>query len=92
MKVDELPAREYRVGVRESARLLGVHIGAVYRWIRRGKLEAWLVGGRYVLDRRKVLAFPQRIVIDPKTKASPSPCGISHAQAVAMLRSEGYAI
>lgn len=90
---DELPPPGRRVGVREAARLLGVHVGAVYRWLRRGKLGAWTIGGRYVLDHDEVLAFPRRS--GPETVGQGVPQGHtlpSHAEAAALLRQRGFTV
>ena len=60
MPHEQLPPEEDRVSINEAARLLGVHHSTARRLIAKRKLGAWRVGGRYVLSRREVLAFPER--------------------------------
>jgi excisionase family DNA binding protein len=38
--------------LREAAALLGVHYQTAYRWVRRGRLPAQLVDGKYVVSRQ----------------------------------------
>jgi excisionase family DNA binding protein len=89
MKSNALPAD--LIAIPEAAKILRVHVTSVYRYVMRRQLPAYKVGGRYWLSRGDVLGFVQRTGPggeggDPGPRA-PVP---SHAEAVALLRKEGY--
>jgi excisionase family DNA binding protein len=90
MKKTELPPPERRVGVKEAARLLGVHCSCVYRWLSSGRLPAWRIGGRWQLSRDDVLGFPQRC--GPGEVRQGGVGALSDAEAAALLRGRGYPV
>lgn len=52
---------EDTITAKAAARLVGVHVSAVYRWVMSGRLRAWRVGGRLRLSRADVLAVVQAV-------------------------------
>ena len=52
---------EDTITAKAGARLVGVHVSAVYRWVMCGRLRAWRVGGRLRLSRADVLAVIQAV-------------------------------
>lgn len=52
---------EDTITAKVAARLVGVHVSAVYRWVMSGRLRAWRVGGRLRLSRADVLAVIQAV-------------------------------
>jgi len=59
----QLSATDYPtdpVRPREAAQLLGVHISAIYRWMKKGRLSWWrLPSGHKRVSRAEVLALPK---------------------------------
>jgi excisionase family DNA binding protein len=84
-----LPLPADLIDVNTAARLLGVHVSAIYRWIASGRLSYWQIGGRKRLSRAEVLAFPQRC--GPDIAVTTATRVVSHEQAKAILRQERYA-
>jgi excisionase family DNA binding protein len=88
MKSNTLPAD--LIAIPEAAKMLRVHVTSVYRYVMRRQLAAYKVGGRYWLSRADVLGFVQRTGPGEERgeeRRAPVP---SHAEAVALLRKEGY--
>lgn len=60
MMENDLPDDLIRPG--KAAQLLGVHISAVYRYLKKGRLTCWrLPSGHRRLSRAEVLAMPKMI-------------------------------
>lgn len=61
---------------REAARLLHLHVSAVYRMVMRGRIRAWKRGtSRYLLSRQEVMALlapepPQPDALRPRRAES----------------------
>lgn len=73
---------------KEVARMLGLHVGTVYRWISEGRLKARRLSRYYV-----VWEEDARAMLTPAT-ARPSAgvdWGAEHAAATARLREAGWA-
>ncbi len=45
------PPTDRQLDLQAAADELGVHYQTAYRWVRNGRLEAELVGGRYLVSR-----------------------------------------
>jgi excisionase family DNA binding protein len=89
MKSDALPTD--LIAIPEAAKILRVHVTSVYRYVMRRQLPAYKVGGRYWLSRGDVLGFVQRTGPGEEGGEGPRAPVPSHAEAVALLRREGYA-
>lgn len=63
------PSTDPPLDLREAAAALGVHYQTAYRWVRRGRLEAELVDGRYVVTPEAVerMADLRRTPVRPPT-------------------------
>jgi excisionase family DNA binding protein len=86
-----MPLPDDLIETKTAARLLKVHVSAIYRWIASGKLPSWRVGGRHKLSRRDVEAFPQRSgPEEPAKNEGQKPRVPTHAEAVAQLRRAKY--
>jgi excisionase family DNA binding protein len=90
--VPPLPMPADLIDFSAAARILNVHVSAIYRWAASGRLSYWQIGGRKRLSRAEVLTFPQRR--GPSVAAPEGPTLtklMSHADAKVLLRQERYA-
>ena len=72
------------ISPREAAKLLGVHISAVYRWLDHGRLLFWeLPSGHRRVSRAEVLALPK-----PGKARKPVAFQAVDGQAVASLKQQ----
>lgn len=60
-----------RVDLQSAADELGVHYQTAYRWVRTGKLPAYLVNGRYEVAQRDIASVSTRRAV-PKDPTPPS--------------------
>jgi excisionase family DNA binding protein len=67
-----------KLELQEAADALGVHYQTAYRWVRTGRLNAKMVGGRYLVDRTDVgkLDHDRRT---PATPPAPRAVRLDHA-------------
>jgi excisionase family DNA binding protein len=81
------------IDVAVVARILQVHVSAVYRWLERGRIVGYRIGGRWRLSRADVMAFVRRTGPDVyciNGKATGPPVDqVSHDDAMRLLRESG---
>lgn len=54
-----------------AARLLGVSVSTVHRWIDSGRLRGWRVGGTRRVSRADCLSLPEKLGPPPKPPPLP---------------------
>jgi excisionase family DNA binding protein len=70
------------IDAKAGARLVGVHVSTIYRWVLTGRLRGYRVGSRYRVSRAAVLGM----VVEVR---APAVAGSGHAEATAYLREAG---
>lgn len=59
------------ISTRAAAAALGlVQTGTIIRWILKGRVRGWRIGGRWKVSRAEVLAVPKLAPAPPMTPAS----------------------
>ena len=72
------PSPSAKLELQEAADELGVHYQTAYRWVRTGRLQAEMVGGRYLVDLTDVASLDQARRTPVKPKA-PKAVRLDHA-------------
>lgn len=67
-----------KIDLQTAADALGVHYQTAYRWVRNGRLEAEMIGGRYMVSQGDVELLDQKRHL-PKTPPAPRPVRLEHA-------------
>lgn len=67
-----------KVDLQKAADKLGVHYQTAYRWVRTGRLEAELVGGRYLVSPTDIAEL-DRVRHTPAAPTTPSRTRLEHA-------------
>jgi excisionase family DNA binding protein len=67
-----------RVDLQTAADELGVHYQTAYRWVRNGRLDAELVGGRYLVSPTDIVEL-DRARHTPAAPTPPRPSRLEHA-------------
>jgi nitrogen PTS system EIIA component len=80
-----------QVGVREAARLLAVSEKTIYRWIKAGRLPAYLVNEQYRFNRAELLewATARKINVSPEIFAEPAEDGQAQLPEIAAALEAG---
>ncbi len=69
---------EAKVDLQTAADQLGVHYQTAYRWVRNGRLDAELIGGRYLVSPTDISEL-DRVRHTPSTPPAPKPERLEHA-------------
>lgn len=79
---------------RRAARIVGVHISAIYRYVLKGKLRGWRrAGSRYLVSEAEVRALIQPVVVEVEEEIRTRAEEKDAAQAsLERLRRAGYRV
>ncbi len=72
------PRTDTRLDLQTAADQLGVHYQTAYRWVRNGRLDAELIGGRYLVNPDDIVEL-NRERQTPKTPPAPRAARLEHA-------------